>query len=266
MVKAFSTLALLLGLLLANCGGEVDDRGTGNSGSTPIATTLAATSITPTSALLSGTAIPNGLPTRSWFEYGEDSGLKMFTSSPKQDMGNGPTSLPANMTGYGFESILQNLLTASRGYPIAIENKGVGGVDSAYGAANISTTLSIYPQAKYYLVLYGTNDADTFFGGPVSRESYKNNMQTIVSAVLAAGKTPYLAKVPYTTNTRYSVTSIQEYNVVIDEIVAGNGITVIPPDFYALFQNTGLLDVDGLHPNGTGYQSLANLWLGALAP
>jgi len=168
--------------------------------------------------------------------------------------------------GYGFEPILQNLLTASRGYPIAIENKGVGGVDSAYGAANISTTLSIYPQAKYYLVLYGTNDADTFFGGPVSRESYKNNMQTIVSAVLAAGKTPYLAKVPYTTNTRYSVTSIQEYNVVIDELVAGNGITVIPPDFYALFQNTGLLDVDGLHPNGTGYQSLANLWLGALVP
>jgi lysophospholipase L1-like esterase len=168
--------------------------------------------------------------------------------------------------GYGFEPILQNLLSASRGYPIAIENKGVGGVSSANGADAIWDTLSNYPSARYYLVLYGTNDADTFFGGPVSRESYKNNMQTIVSAVLAAGKTPYLAKVPYTTNPRYRITSIQEYNVVIDELVAENGITVIPPDFYSLFQNTGLLDADGLHPNGTGYQSLANLWLGALVP
>jgi len=110
--------------------------------------------------------------------------------------------------------------------------------------------------AKYYLILYGTNDADTF-GGPVSRADYKRNMQTIVSAILAAGKTPYLAKVPYTLDSRYSIPSIQAYNAVIDELVAENGIKVSPPDFYALFQNTSLLGIDGLHPNGTGYQSMA---------
>ena len=123
MVKAFSTLALLLGLLLANCGGEVGDGGTGISGSTPIATTLAATSITPTSALLNGTATPNGLPTQSWFEYGEDSALKTFTSSPKQDMGNGLTSLPADMTWnrltqgttYYFRFCAENIKGSSKG-------------------------------------------------------------------------------------------------------------------------------------------------------
>ena len=82
----------------------------------------------------------------------------------------------------------------------------------------------------------------------------------IVSAIKAAEKTPYLAKVPYTSNTRYDLPSIQEYNVVIDELVAENGITVSPPDIYALFQDPNLLNADGLHPNGAGYRSMAELW------
>jgi len=174
-------------------------------------------------------------------------------------------SIPAD--GVGFEPILQDNLSASRGYSITIANAGVGGVDSAYGAANISATLSRFPQAKYYLVLYGTNDADSL-RPPVPRDEYKNNIRSIILAIKAAGKAPYLAKVPYTTNPRYSNTSIQGYNAAIDELVAENGITVNPPDFYTLFQNTSLLDADGLnpgvHPNGTGYQYMANLWAIAL--
>ncbi len=168
--------------------------------------------------------------------------------------------------GIGYEPVLADLLTTSSGYPVAVANEGIGGTTSADGAASISSTLSKYPSAKYYLVLYGTNDADTFFGGPVSRETYKTNMQGIVSAIKAAGKTPYLAKVPYTSNPRYGIPSIQSYNLVIDELAAANGISATPPDFYALFQDTSLLDADGLHPNGTGYQSMANLWSGALVP
>jgi lysophospholipase L1-like esterase len=160
--------------------------------------------------------------------------------------------------GIGYEPILANSLGTT------ITNEGVPGVDSAYGASNISSTLSKYPSAKYFLVLYGTNDAYAS-GGPVSRATYKSNMQTIISAIKAAGKTPYLAKVPYTSNVLYSIPSIQEYNVVIDELVAENAIAVSPPDFYTLFQNnTSLLNADGLHPNGTGYQSMAAMWAGVL--
>ena len=169
--------------------------------------------------------------------------------------------------GFGYEPVLENLLTASRGYPVAVANEGVPGVSSDYGAAFIGDTLSRYPTAKSFLVLYGTNDAYTNSGTftPVSRGTYKSNMQAIISAIKAAGKTPVLAKVPYTSNPRYDLPSIQEYNVVIGELVAENGITVAPPAFYTLFQNPGLLSADGLHPNGTGYQSMANLWATALA-
>ncbi|MBP2686044.1 MAG: hypothetical protein H6Q81_949, partial [Deltaproteobacteria bacterium] len=187
-----------------------------------------------------------------------------ITYGSRDDILGDDTSLDGRNTGGGYEPILNDLLTAAKSFPHNIANKGVGGVDSAYGAANISTTLSMYPSAKYYLVLYGTNDADTYFGGPVSKATYKSNMQTIISAILAAGKTPYIAKVPYTSNVRYSISSILEYNAAIDELVAENGITVSPPDFYALFQNTSLLDADGLHPNGTGYQAMASQWQAAL--
>lgn len=163
--------------------------------------------------------------------------------------------------GIGFEPILNNLLTAAKGYPHAVVNKGVSGHTSANGAASIGGTLTAEPNAKYYLILYGTNDA---FIPAVSKATYKANMQTIITAIKNAGKIPYLAKVPFTTSASISLTSIQNYNAAIDELKTSNGITVTPPNFYTLFQNTSLLDADGIHPNGTGYQSMANGWFNAL--
>jgi lysophospholipase L1-like esterase len=57
---------------------------------------------------------------------------------------------------------------------------------------------------------------------------------------------------------------IQEYNVAIDELVLTNNIAVVPPPFYAYFQTHQGELADGLHPDGTGYQSMANLWFNAL--
>jgi lysophospholipase L1-like esterase len=94
--------------------------------------------------------------------------------------------------------------------------------------------------------------------------SYKDNMQTMISTIVAAGKTPYLAKVPYTLNSTMNML-IQDYNRVVDELIFDNDIWVIPPDFYTYFQsNPGKLGSDGIHPNGAGYQSMADLWFTAL--
>jgi lysophospholipase L1-like esterase len=177
--------------------------------------------------------------------------------------------------GIGFEPVLQNLLSDARGCPIEIVNAGVGGVDSAYGASNIATTLSTFPEANYYLVLYGSNDAfipadpsglGLFPGDAGYNGSYKHHMQQIISTIVAAGKTPYLAKVPYTTKSTYSIQRIGEYNQVIDELVSANGISVTPPDFYTYFQGHPGELIDGLHPSGIGYQSMADLWSATLTP
>ena len=179
--------------------------------------------------------------------------------------------IPAD--GVGYEPILSTLLTAAKGYPVSVANEGISGTSSADGVISISIVLAKYPTAKYYLVLYGTNDAyipavpsgsGLIPGDPGYSGSYKDNMQKIISAILAAGKTPYLAEVPYTSDPLRSNAMIFEYNAAVDELFVSNGITVSPPPFNSYFQaHPGEL-ADGIHPNGTGYQSMANLWFSAL--
>ena len=176
-----------------------------------------------------------------------------ITRGSGDDISSDDVSLDDRNSGGGFEPILNNLLTAAKGYPHTVVNAGVSGETSADGVSRIDSILSGNPSAKYFLILYGTNDA---LVPAVSKATYKANMLAILTAVKNAGKIPYLAKVPFTTNSSFDLTSIQDYNAAIDELRASNGITVIAPDFYTLFQNTTLL-ADGIHPNGTGYQSMA---------
>jgi lysophospholipase L1-like esterase len=144
---------------------------------------------------------------------------------------------------------LSDLLKNSKGYPNTIANWGVDGATSADGAKYINFTLSTLPMAKYYLVMYGTNDARQAVpipsgkglkpGEPGYNQSFKSNLQRILSAILAAGKIPYIAKVPFTAWWTIDILIIQDYNVVIDELVVANNIDV-------------------------GYESMTDLWFQAL--
>ncbi|MBE0568290.1 MAG: hypothetical protein IH577_01255 [Deltaproteobacteria bacterium] len=176
--------------------------------------------------------------------------------------------------GIGFEPILENLLTESKGIPVSVANEGISGVTSADGAASISSILSKHPSAKYFLIMYGSNDAyipavssgmGLIPGDPGYDGSYKDSMQRIISAILAAGKTPYLAEVPYTSDPLRDRAMIFEYNAVNDELFLTNDISVTPPPFYSYFRAHKRELADGLHPNGTGYRSMADLWFNALS-
>ena len=121
----------------------------------------------------------------------------------------------------------------------------------------------------------------------------KDNFQKIINAIVDLGKKPLLAKVPIrygncggpsqcspfpnAATASENLFIDQEYNVVVDELRLFNAIEgtlgnpLNPPDIYTYFEGTA---VDGsgksvefddfLHPNGLGYQSIANLWLQAL--
>jgi lysophospholipase L1-like esterase len=185
------------------------------------------------------------------------------------------TSLDGRNTGGGFEPILNNLLTSAKGIPHSIVNEGRGGYKASDGLVVLPTVLANHPNATYYLILFGTNDADPSSmissgaglkpGDSGYNGSYKDSMHKMVSAIKSEGKIPYLAKVPYTLDAA-RIGKILEYNQVIDELVAANGISVTPPDFYVWFEAHQTQLVDPLHPNGVGYQSMANLWRNALVP
>jgi len=87
----------------------------------------------------------------------------------------------------------------------------------------------------------------------------------MIDLIKNSEKIPYLAKVPFTLDAA-RIANIIEYNQVIDELVAENGISVTPPDFYSWFQAHQEELADSLHPNGVGYQSMAALWFNALTP
>ena len=65
---------------------------TSSPGSQPAVITLAATSVSSTSAVLNGNVTPNGLMTTAWFEWGTDSTLSSFTAIGSQPAGSGTTS------------------------------------------------------------------------------------------------------------------------------------------------------------------------------
>jgi lysophospholipase L1-like esterase len=195
------------------------------------------------------------------------------------------TSFDGRNIGGGYEPILNNLLTGAIGYPHTVVNEGVSGSTSAQGLAIMPEIIERNPAAKYFLILYGTNDSTHTVpsgmglvpGNLGYNGSFKDIVQQIVSLIAGTGKMPILAKVPIAYGPCGSCTPfpdpdnearnilIREYNVVIDELVAANGISVIPPDFYNYFRAHPEQMSDNYHPNGSGYQSMANLWFNALS-
>ena len=167
------------------------------------------------------------------------------------------TSLDGRNIEGGYTPILNNLLTASTGYPHTVAMEAIPGTTSSEGLARLPVILSRHPDSKFFLLLYGTNDAGGMF--PVTAAKFKANMQQMINMIKYAGKKVYLAKIPFTMDAaRNSI--IRNYNVVIDQLIIDNTVLVTPPDFYAYFATHQNELIDKLHPNGRGYQAMANMW------
>jgi PKD repeat protein/lysophospholipase L1-like esterase len=177
--------------------------------------------------------------------------------------------------GEGYPGILADLLTAAKGYPVSIANEGLSGGASADGLAAIPFLLDKYPNAQRFLVMYGHNEfarnvptgLGLHSGDPGYDGSYKDHLQRIIDAVRAAGRGVVLAKAPPVLPVNGTTDlAIQQYNLVVDELAAdpANGITVAPPDFHAFFAAHPELYSDTILMNGSGYRSMAQLWLAAL--
>ena len=218
-------------------------------------------------------------------------------SSDGDNISSDDTSNDGRNTGGGYEPILNNLMTARKGYPQTVVNEGIGGTTSADGLSLLPTLLLKHPNAEMYLVDYGMNDARPWMpvpsgqglnvGSPGYAGTYKDHMQQIINEVNGNGKRIALSKInvaladcndnvptdpgycsPYpnpTTGARSLL--IEQYNTVIDELrgITSNNITVVPPDLWNWSLNNYSTQYwDWIHPNGLGYQSIAGLWNGVL--
>jgi lysophospholipase L1-like esterase len=178
--------------------------------------------------------------------------------------------------GLGYQPILADLLTAAKGYSHYVFNEGVSGHTAADGSTRIDTVLGQYSRATYFLVQYGTNDAKLVptprpSGLGLSRSdpgypgTFKDHMQRIIDAIFIDGRIAYIAKLPKAFGSfDFMNPLLQEYNEVADELYWENELEAIPPDFYTLFETNPDQMADDLHPNGIGYQSMAQLWWDAI--
>jgi lysophospholipase L1-like esterase len=190
----------------------------------------------------------------------------------------------------GWEPILDDKLTARKGYPQRVVNEGVGGTFAsattctpqplpAEAGINLAPVLLMkHPNAQMFLLMYGTNDSAC----GVSAADYKAAMQQIITLIASAGKKVALSHVPFVLNkqpngppdpnpdTLAQNALIQQYNTAIDQLVSANGITVTPPDFYTLFHNNDGIGgnpnhyFDNWHPDGVLIQDMATAWSNAL--
>ena len=133
-----------------------------------------------------------------------------------------------NLLG-GFESVLAEGLTAARGYPVSVINQGIPGGSAFSGSAIINQVLQNYPNAGFFILMYGHNDVaggtpsglGLVPGSPGYTGSFKDYMQRMITAIRNAGKVPLIAKHTAVMPVDGPIDSaIQEYNQVIDELAA----------------------------------------------
>ncbi|MGD0524844.1 MAG: GDSL-type esterase/lipase family protein [Polyangiaceae bacterium] len=136
----------------------------------------------------------------------------------------------------------------------AVVNGGTGGGKSDEGAARIDDWLARSPDAHFWGIAYGTNDAA---GNTTSTARFRSNMQTMVDRVRAAGRVPILASIPFASDDQHG--HIPDFNRVIDELREADALPA-GPDFYRWFEAHPDELRDGVHPNDRGIVSMNRLW------
>jgi lysophospholipase L1-like esterase len=141
------------------------------------------------------------------------------------------------------------------GYTPAMINAGLPRLRSWEAIDRVDEVLALNPEAKVVAITLGSNDGDL--------DRLHAALDGIVGKVLAAGKIPLLARIPY--QTKYGQDYVAVKNRVVDRIVRERGL-VPGPDLYAWFKARPDRLADGLHPDGPGSVDMGREFAKAAAP
>ena len=159
-----------------------------------------------------------------------------------------------NCYGTGFATHLHNI--DERFFP-AQENGGIGGITSTHGKENIDRWLSSY-QGRFVSIAYGTNDA---WGNQTGADKYYENTKYMIDAVIKAGKTPVLPKIPYALE-KGVADYLPQYNAMVDKLWDEYGDKLIHGADLETYlkEHPDYLSGDGVHPNSEGYEAIRQFW------
>jgi acyl-CoA thioesterase I len=158
---------------------------------------------------------------------------------------------------FGDDSVDAKVHEALPDYYPAVINGGIGGELTSQGIAHLTSWLDeANPDFSHVGIMYGTNDS---WGNkdPVSA-GFQTQLETLVDRVLAAGRVPFVATIPYSSSMVHD--TLPAWNAVIETVVTERGLPC-GPDFYTWFlEHPEDLSSDGVHPNTSGYRNMNALW------
>lgn len=142
----------------------------------------------------------------------------------------------------------------------AVVNGGIGGEKSDEGVRHVDDWLTQNPDARFWAVAYGTNDAA---GNAVETSRFRGNLSTILDKIQRAGRVPILATIPFASDGQHA--NVGRFNAVIDELRRARALPA-GPDLYAWFSAHPEELRDGVHPDDRGIASITRLWAEAVDP
>ena len=153
-----------------------------------------------------------------------------------------------------FSQIIQ---ASSPAFFPAQQDGGVSGWSSPDAVANVPRWLDEF-SGRYVGLSFGTNDASW-----VTPDQFYANYETLVQAVIRAGKTPVVPTIPW--NRRPSAGNIPALNAKLATLSAVYPQIVNGPDLWAFFQNNqSLISNDDTHPTEAGFVAYRRLWAEAM--
>lgn len=158
----------------------------------------------------------------------------------------------------GYPPKLSDLLNGNS-RPAVVANFGLDSESTYEGSRRIESVLASFP-ANLILIQEGTNDI--IIG--VSSFTSGYNLQNMITKAKNAGVTPLLATLPAVDRNGGMSLVPNEWNPMIRNLAASNDVVVV--DIYAATLPAWDANFpDGVHPNDTGYQIMANTWFATLS-
>ena len=156
-------------------------------------------------------------------------------------------SITAGYRATPYPTNLQNMYGSSSGTQVI--NAGSGGENTYSGVYRLEGELAQY-SPNYVVIMEGANDV---MAG-ISSATTTFNLNQMVEKTVAAGATPILSTI--TPNSSKSGYQPENYNPSIIELAQNNSITLV--DTYSnVVSDWSNLNVDGIHPNEAGSQTIA---------
>jgi lysophospholipase L1-like esterase len=162
----------------------------------------------------------------------------------------------------GADNFYRLLAAEHDAFSPTVVNASIGGETLDNALIRMDETLELNPDIQYIGVAFGTNDA---WGNTKTPQGvrFEEKLRMVVDAILDAGRTPVLARIPHGSEFHAGVPA---FNTVIDQLQADYELPCGPDLFTHFYENQGDLSGDNVHPGPAGYIAINRLWAEAVSP